>query len=797
MAGTRASTGTNTLRPIRYLDAEKTAKKQKDTPSCAKLETQPQPTLPSVKIAKKPPKAPSCAKGAKKTTKAPSCTNLGYKASLKQTTAKQHDKPSAKPTDPAKSHKKATTAKKQPSKAKPKEPTKRKAKKKIETKAKKPKIDKAESDVAEPLNENAAWLVRRISSADAATRATDTSVSDFAEKILVAIRSIPINTLFVSDYETEVQMKLFHATNDGKKRDMSLIFDVRDKALDLRDDKKLTANEIQRAAAYCLSNCMPLNDTPVTAAEKPAGADLTETAGSFKDPYAQFNLLKRSLSTTPEPKDIIPVFSNYFHHLGKQPFCTNMKGKNRGNAKACSCLTLLADESCRLAVSSACADHARRSFEEKREWLMVNARYATYSQTNTHCFHLPSNHEGNRAVADKLNNHKVCLDAFMQVMGFRKDRWKVIVDLVSGVKESVAHKLKGKIGDNANAKTDEHSAIDVDLHTFFKGLFAECDVQATRFVRLETGQVLERDSNDKNRYLSPCMSKIYIYSRFCFHRGWHIYFDGTGRATKQKRPAVAIPKKEYLMPFEGDAQSIPSWTKFLDFWKQSYPHLKINSSAEDLCGDCYRYHNQEKYADSLEAFHHVTGGKRQEGEEQKCGMISHECNHKVKEVEDAEFNDADMHFEAEEACDDPIDERRERLVLTLARHVTAARLQRKLVIHKITTARKYAANPESNKKVYTLVVDYCQNLQYPWYGERQPGETYYYPHVRVYCLGIVDVADITVTANGEPDAKLHAHLYSEGEGDGHKGGNNVASLIMKQLEAFGWLKDIKYGKYCV
>eukprot|EP01083_Nonionella_stella_P241912 844289_1 len=160
----------------------------------------------------------------------------------------------------------------------------------------------------------------------------------------------------------------------------------------------------------------------------------------------------------------------------------------------------------------------------------------------------------------------------MQVMGFRKDRWKVIVDLVSGVKE----------------------------YTFFKGLFAEFDVQATGFVRLETGQVLERDNNDKNRYLylSPWMSKIYIYSRFCFHRGWHIYFDGTGRATKQKRPAVAIPKKEYLMPFEGDAQSIPSWTKFLDFWKQSYPHLKINSSAEDLCGDCYRYHNQEKYADS-------------------------------------------------------------------------------------------------------------------------------------------------------------------------------------------------------
>ena len=85
-------------------------------------------------------------------------------------------------------------------------------------------------------------------------------------------------------------------------------------------------------------------------------------------------------------------------------------------------------------------------------------------------------------------------------------------------------------------------------------------------------------------------------------------------------------------------------------------------------------------------------------------------------------------------------------------------MQRKLIIHKITAAREYATNPESEKKVYTLVVDYCQIV---------------YPHVNVSCLGIVNVADITGNAIGEPDAKLHAHLYSEGEGDGHKGGNNV------------------------
>jgi len=138
--------------------------------------------------------------------------------------------------------------------------------------------------VAEALNKNGAWLVRCISCADAGTRAADTTISDFAKTIIEAIRSIPKNTLFVSDYETEVQMKLFHATKNGKKRDMSLIFDLRDKALELRDDEKLTANEVQRADAYCLSNCMPLNNTPVAAAEKNGGRRLDRDGGVIQRP---------------------------------------------------------------------------------------------------------------------------------------------------------------------------------------------------------------------------------------------------------------------------------------------------------------------------------------------------------------------------------------------------------------------------------------------------------------------------------------------------------------------------------
>ena len=51
--------------------------------------------------------------------------------------------------------------------------------------------------------------------------------------------------------------------------------------------------------------------------------------------------------------------------------------------------------------------------------------------------------------------------------------------------------------------------------------------------------------------------------------------------------------------------------------------------------------------------------------------------------------------------------------------------------------------------------------------------------MNVFLLGIVDVVNDT----------LHGHLYHEGQGK--KGGNNVASLIMKTLIYLQWIQDEK------
>jgi len=82
------------------------------------------------------------------------------------------------------------------------------------------------------------------------------------------------------------------------------------------------------------------------------------------------------------------------------------------------------------------------------------------------------------------------------------------------------------------------------------------------------------------------------------------------------------------------------------------------------------------------------------------------------------------------------------------------------------------------------VCDYCQNLGIPHFGGEQPGNTYYYSPLNVFCFGIVD-------ASTSPE-QLYAYAYSEDAGT--KGGNNVASLLMKYLEDFEWLIPGRCGK---
>jgi hypothetical protein len=104
-------------------------------------------------------------------------------------------------------------------------------------------------------------------------------------------------------------------------------------------------------------------------------------------------------------------------------------------------------------------------------------------------------------------------------------------------------------------------------------------------------------------------------------------------------------------------------------------------------------------------------------------------------------------------------------------HVQRARAQRQLLHNKQTKATRDKVNNVSHStRHYCFIADYSQNLNLPHFGSTQPGETYFYTPLILCLFGVVD------TSNND---HLIGHLFLEG--DGKKGGNSVASLLIKTL----------------
>jgi hypothetical protein len=113
----------------------------------------------------------------------------------------------------------------------------------------------------------------------------------------------------------------------------------------------------------------------------------------------------------------------------------------------------------------------------------------------------------------------------------------------------------------------------------------------------------------------------------------------------------------------------------------------------------------------------------------------------------------------------------EQEILSVAKHVEMAQKQRELFNNKKDDAFLDEDEPKE-KRVFTLVADYAQNMYLPNFASSQPGATYYYSPLNEYCFGVVD-------ASKRP-SKLYGHVYLEDLGK--KGGDNVASMLWKQLQ---------------
>ena len=144
----------------------------------------------------------------------------------------------------------------------------------------------------------------------------------------------------------------------------------------------------------------------------------------------------------------------------------------------------------------------------------------------------------------------------------------------------------------------------------------------------------------------------------------------------------------------------------------------------------------------------------------------------------------------EEEAQDALEEQNELMILRAAWHVKSARAQRSLYQVKTKSAEESTLKcaPHS-EAVYTLVVDYGQNMEMPAFNSAQPGKTYYFSPLSVYNLGCVNVAHKTESGVEE---HMYAHVYHSGTA--YKGGNSVASLLMKTLRSIGILRDGEMGK---
>ena len=76
-------------------------------------------------------------------------------------------------------------------------------------------------------------------------------------------------------------------------------------------------------------------------------------------------------------------------------------------------------------------------------------------------------------------------------------------------------------------------------------------------------------------------------------------------------------------------------------------------------------------------------------------------------------------------------------------------------------------------------------MEMPAFNQSQPGETYYYSPLSVLNFGLVDVSFI----NDENKAEEHCHAHVYHSGVGKKGGDNVASLILKTLKDLNLLRE--------
>jgi hypothetical protein len=139
----------------------------------------------------------------------------------------------------------------------------------------------------------------------------------------------------------------------------------------------------------------------------------------------------------------------------------------------------------------------------------------------------------------------------------------------------------------------------------------------------------------------------------------------------------------------------------------------VSKPSKDICGLCYQFH-----------LGHRTG---------TCTWLNPDNDDDASLESDNDNNDDE---------DGALMQAREletkRVVKEIKQHIEDAISMRALCQILMQGAKTATKLKYADKMVITIVADYCQNTEMPFFGKDQPGDTYYYTPKTINLLGIVN-----------------------------------------------------------
>jgi hypothetical protein len=509
--------------------------------------------------------------------------------------------------------------------------------------------------------------------------------------------------------------------------------------------------------------------------------NMTTTKRGAKDWHPFTNLLDPNVQL--EDGEALALCLEHVATVCMKPCSDRITGHRK--PRDCHCLNSLEGEAeMQRAVAKYMVSFAAKPRQERHSIIMEWLRYTT-TTTEKACFFIPflvdNNEHGEEEVeethnngdnkVDELKNYMVCQDAISILLDYGRRKWKTCEKAVKH-NSLPEHGNTGKASNNA--KKFEREVKD-DLHAFFQDMNQFATPKATRFVRESTGSGL-RDGEENVLELPTCWSKRAVYARFCFERGYAISSTATGLIKKEKRT------DEQWNP--QDEKTICSWARFWSFWKSHYPLIRIATASHDICTECHTFFNRSKYrvsgAEDADVEDNATSTNNDSINYTDTGTSTMAGDDPETAGKNLEMDDVpqDLQLETQPALTE-----REAILSKATLHVQQAMIQRKLANTMIQKAIDTHDLPHSERH-YCFIADFSQNMELPFFGASQPGDTYYFSPLKINVFGIVDCSIF--------GGKLSAHVYHEGIGK--KGGNNVTSMLVNEFKRLNIMRENQTGK---